>query len=208
MLSLTWPSKFRQSLLRRRLLATPFLMYFCPASRFVSNVPETSVLPAPSSQLPGSAKVFEHFPWMHSIRLALRWLASFFSIFLSPRDSRIASCEPRRHGGTHNINSAMRISKIAAFDVSLALYKEPNRGLGHSVVRWANVYVKRAANKVLALTMSAAMSTDGHGPWGPTIWVGIQFFFRRCCLITFMNCWRDNGLTEIQLPGICNSFSS
>jgi len=70
----------------------------------------------------------------------------------------------------------MRISKIAAFDVSLALYKEPNRGLGHSVVRWANVYVKRAANKVLALTMSAAMSTDGHGPWGPTIWVGSQFF--------------------------------
>lgn len=38
-------------------------------------------------------------------------------------------------------------------------YKEPNRGLGHSVVRWANVYVKRAANKVLGLTMSAAMST-------------------------------------------------
>jgi len=113
--------------------------------------------------------------WMHSIRLAKAgWRLSFLYF-----------CHRGTHGsrvsrkGTHNINSAMRISKIAAFDVSYGLYKEPNRGLGHSVVRWANVYVKRAANKVLGLTMSAAMSTDGghgHGPWGPTIWVGSQFF--------------------------------
>lgn len=38
-------------------------------------------------------------------------------------------------------------------------YKEPQRCRGHSDVRWANVYVKRAANKVLGLTMSTAMSS-------------------------------------------------